>query len=99
MSIKSRILSRQSFNPSLRKQVLLGAVTTLIVQSGEQIVARVAKQPLLVFGLGVMTGCLLYKNRKILLTASNKFVDAGKKGVLGQKEKVLDLIAEVHEEQ
>jgi hypothetical protein len=98
MTTKPKIHKHASTDFSLRQQIVIGAVTTLIVQSGEQIAARVVRQPLLVFGLGMLTGCLVYKNRKLLINASTSAIDSSKKVVLAQKENILDLIAEVREE-
>jgi hypothetical protein len=99
MTTASKVLKSKSSDLSLRKNILIGAVTTLIVQSGEQIVGKVAKHPLLVFGLGMLTGGFVYNNRKTLLKAGNLVIDSSKKTVQAQKENLLDLIAEVKEEQ
>ena len=98
MTTKSKLLKSSVGNQlSLGKQVLLGAVSTVIVQSGGLVVSRVARHPLLVFGLGVAVGCLVYRNRIPLIKASDKAVETGKKVVLDKKEKLLDLVAEVRE--
>lgn len=92
-------LSGASATVPLRKQILLGAAATIIVQSAEQLAVRAVRHPLLVFGLGVLMGGVVYRNRKSLQKMAGKGVDAGSKYALAQKEKMLDLIAEVKADQ
>lgn len=55
---------------------------------------RIAKHPFLVFGLGLVGGVYVYKNRKAIIANATKTIDAGKNIILEQKEKVMNLIAE-----
>lgn len=79
---------------SLGHQVLIGSLATLTVVSGEKLMVRIAKHPFLVFGLGLVGGAYVYKNRKAIIANASKTIDAGKNVILEQKEKVRDLIAE-----
>lgn len=81
------------------QQVMIGSLATLSVMSGEKLMLKIAKHPLLVFGLGLVGGCLVYKNRKAIIAGATNTLDSGKNLVLQQKEKVLDLIAEAKESQ
>lgn len=58
---------------------------------------NIAKHPVLVFGLGVAAGYLVYKYRKEIVSSTTKVVDAGKDFVLQQKENLEDIIAETKE--
>ena len=59
--------------------------------------SNVAKHPVLVFGLGLVTGYLVYKYRKEIISSTTKAVDAGKDFVLQQKENLEDIVAESKE--
>lgn len=83
-----------SNHSSLGHQVLIGSLATLTVVSGEKLMVRIAKHPFLVFGLGLVGGVYVYKNRKAIIASATKTIDAGKNIILEQKEKVMDLIAE-----
>ena len=56
--------------------------------------SKVAKHPVIVFGLGVVAGFLIYKYRKEIISGSTKIVDVGKDFVLQQKENLDDIVAE-----
>ena len=58
---------------------------------------NIAKHPVLVFGLGLATGYLVYKYRKEIIANTTKAVDASKDFVLQQKENLEDIIAETKE--
>lgn len=81
------------------KQIMVGSIATIAVLSGEKLMYKIAKHPLLVFGLGLIGGSLVYKNRKAIIASATDTLDSGKNLVLQQKEKVLDLIAEANEGQ
>lgn len=83
---------------NLGKQVLVGSAATMAFVTGEKLMIKLSKHPLLVFGLGMLGGVLIYKNRKAILANTDKVVAAGKNTVLHQKERILDLVAEVKEE-
>jgi hypothetical protein len=55
------------------------------------------KNPIVVFGLGVVSGFLIHKYRKDIIASTTKVVDAGKDFVLQQKESLEDLVAETKE--
>ena len=59
--------------------------------------SNVAKHPVLVFGLGLLAGYVVYKYRKEIVSSTTKVVDAGKDFVLQQKENLEDLVAETKE--
>lgn len=83
---------------SMGKQVAIGSMATATVNTGGKLMSKVAKHPVLVFGLGVVAGYFIYKYRKEIVSSTTKAVDAGKDFVLNQKENLEDLVAETKEE-
>jgi len=93
-------LSKSSLNKNkdnFSKQVTTGVFATVLVMSGEKLVYKLAKHPLLVFGTGIIGGFFVYKNRETIIAGANKGIETGINLALEQKEKMLDLIAEVKE--
>jgi hypothetical protein len=56
--------------------------------------SNVAKHPVLIFGLGLVTGFFIYKYRKEIISSTTSVVDAGKDFVLQQRENLEDIVAE-----
>lgn len=90
-------LPSKSSHEAFGKQVLTGSLATLAVITGEKLLLKIAKHPVLIFGLGMLGGAIVCKNRKAILSQGAKVLDAGKAIVLEQKEKFLDLVAEAKE--
>ena len=82
---------------SVAKEVVKGSIVSSTVHTGRRLMSNVAKHPVLVFGLGVVAGYLVYKYRKEIISSTSKVVDAGKDFVLQQKENLEDLVAESKE--
>jgi hypothetical protein len=78
--------------------VIKGSMTSATIHSGRRLMGNIAKHPVLVFGLGVAAGYLVYKYRKEIISSTTKVVDASKDFVLQQKENLEDIIAETKEE-
>ncbi|MGD0959115.1 MAG: hypothetical protein ABSB19_04835 [Methylomonas sp.] len=57
-----------------------------------------AKNPLLVFGLGMAAGYFIYKYRKEIIAKTTQTLDAGKDFILQQKENLEDIVAETKED-
>jgi hypothetical protein len=81
----------------LAKEVVNGAIVASTVHTGSKLMGNVAKHPVLVFGLGLITGYLVYKYRKEIISSTSNVVDAGKDFVLQQKENLEDIVAESKE--
>jgi hypothetical protein len=79
------------------KVVEHSAVFTTL-HTGEKIMNKLAKHPVLVFGLGIAAGYLVYKYRKDIISSATKVVDTGKDFVLQQKENLEDIVAETKED-
>ena len=80
------------------KQIVKGSMASATVKSGGKLMGKLAKHPVLVFGLGVAAGYLIYKYRKEIISNVNKATDAGKDFVLQQKENLEDMVAEAKED-
>ncbi len=83
---------------SMGKQVAIGSVATATVNTGGKLMKKITKHPVLVFGLGMVAGYMVYKYRKEIIASAGKTVDAGKDFVLNQKENLEDIVAESKEE-
>ncbi len=90
--------NHDSKNISMGKQVMAGTLATATVSTGSKLMGKAAKHPALVFGLGVIAGCLVYKYRKEIIAKASKTIDAGKDFVLHQKENLEDIVAEAKED-
>ena len=82
---------------SVAKEVVKGSIVSSTVHTGRRLMSNVTKHPVLVFGLGVVAGYLVYKYRKEIISSTSRVVDAGKDFVLQQKENLEDLVAESKE--
>ncbi|MEY2666151.1 MAG: hypothetical protein RLZZ384_322 [Pseudomonadota bacterium] len=82
---------------SLSKEIFKGSIASAVVYSGSKVMSIAVKNPIVVFGLGVVSGFLIHKYRKDIIASTTKVVDAGKDFVLQQKENLEDLVAETKE--
>jgi hypothetical protein len=85
-------------NHTISKQIAKGSMASASISSGGKVVGKLAKHPILVFGLGVVVGYMLYKYRKKIVSNVNKATDASKDFVLQQKENLEDIVAETKED-
>lgn len=83
---------------AMGKQIVKGSMASATVKSGGKLMSKLAKHPVLVFGLGVAAGYVAYKYRKEIASGVGKATDAGKDFVLQQKENLEDIVAETKEE-
>lgn len=83
---------------AMGKQIAKGSMASATVGTGSKIVGKFAKHPVLVFGLGVVAGYMIYKYRKEIISNVGKATDASKDFVLQQKENLEDIVAETKEE-
>jgi hypothetical protein len=81
----------------LAKEFVNGSIVASTVHTGSKLMSNIAKHPVLVFGLGLVTGYLVYKYRKEIISGTTSVVDAGKDFVLQQKENLEDIVAESKE--
>jgi hypothetical protein len=78
----------------MAKEVVNGAIVASTVHTGSKLMSNVAKHPVLIFGLGLVTGFFIYKYRKEIISSTTSVVDAGKDFVLQQRENLEDIVAE-----
>ena len=78
--------------------IATGVAASVIIQSGKGIMSALAKQPLVMFSLGIATGYLTHKYRKEIISISSKISGQSKDFVLRQKENLKDLCAETRED-
>lgn len=82
---------------AMGKQIMQGSMASASVKSGGKLMSKIAKHPILVFGLGVAAGYVIYKYRKEIVSNVGKATDASKDFVLQQKENLEDIVAETKE--
>ncbi len=63
---------------TMGKQIVKGSMASASVRSGEKIMGKLAKHPLLIFGLGVVAGYVIYKYRKDIVSSVGKATDTSK---------------------
>jgi hypothetical protein len=83
---------------SLTNQIATGTIVSAVVATSGKVMNKIIKSPVLVFGLGIVAGYVVYKYRKEIIAGTNKAYDASKDFVLQQKENLEDLVAETKEE-
>jgi hypothetical protein len=93
----AEVVKKSHSGDSLPKEVLKGSIASAIVYSGSKVMSIAVKNPVVVFGLGLVSGFLIHKYRKDIIASTTKVVDAGKDFVLQQKENLEDLVAETKE--
>ncbi len=74
------------------------AMKAVAAGAGGGLVRRLSRHPLLMFGLGVAAGILVYKYRKEIVAAAVSVGEKGKDAVLQAKESLEDIVAETREE-
>jgi hypothetical protein len=83
---------------AMGKQIMKGSMASATVKSGGKLMSKLVKHPLLIFGLGVAAGYVVYKYRKEIVSSVGKATDASKDFVLQQKENLEDIVAETKED-
>jgi hypothetical protein len=95
-------LAMKNNNTSMGELVVKGvgtAVTaSILIQSGKGIMSTLAKHPIAMLGLGIVSGYLTHKYRKEIILLGNKTAGQSKDFILRQKEHLKDLLAESHED-
>jgi len=82
---------------NMANDLMNASIVSATVYSGKHLMSNITKHPVLVFGLGVVTGYMVYKYRKEIIANATKAVDASKDFVLQQKENLEDIVAETKE--
>lgn len=79
------------------KSVTSAVVATAIVETGVGLSKSIAKQPVVLFGLGVMLGYFTHKYRKEIIAISTHTAEQGKDFIVQQKNHLSDMLAEIHD--
>ncbi len=95
--IKPTYNTVQQSGDSLSKEIFKGSIASAVVYSGSKVMSIAVKNPIVVFGLGLVSGFLIHKYRKDIIASTTRVVDASKDFVLQQKENLEDLVAETKE--
>lgn len=74
-----------------------GAAVTVGAKTGGSLMKRLARHPLLVFGLGVVAGVVVYKYRKQIIASAVEVGEKGRDFVLQQRENLEDIVASTQE--
>ncbi len=76
------------------KGVATAVAAAAIIETGKGVMATLAKQPLVMFGLGIAAVFLTHKYRKEILLITGKTAEQSKDFVLRQQEHLKDMLAE-----
>ena len=82
---------------SIGKDIAKGTMVGAIVKTGGTLMSKATKHPVVIFGLGIVAGYVIYKYRKDIISSASKVAGAGKDFVQHQKENLEDIVAEVKE--
>ncbi len=96
--MKPQSSSHVTQSVSLSKQIAKGTLVSAALETSGKVMSKIVKNPVVVFGLGIVAGYFVYKYRKEIISSTNKAVDASKDFVLQQKENLEDLVAEAKED-
>ena len=81
----------------MAKGIATGVAVSAITQTGRGIMSTFAKNPLVMFGLGLAAGYFVHKYRKEIISTVSGAAEQGKEFVLRQKESLSDMLAETQE--
>ena len=89
-------MSQSSKGELVVKSVATAVVATAIVESGLSLVKTIAKQPIVLFALGVGLGFFTHKYRKEIITLTSHTAEQSKNFIVQQKNHLSEILAEVH---
>jgi hypothetical protein len=75
--------------------VATAVVATAIVQAGQTISKTLARQPVILFGLGIALGYFSHKYRKEIIAISSHTTGQGKHFIVQQKNNLSEILAEI----
>jgi hypothetical protein len=87
-------MSQTSKNESVVKSIANAVVATAIVESGLSLGKTIVRQPVVVFGLGVMLGYFTHKYRKEIIAISCHTAEQSKDFIKQQKNNINNLLVE-----
>ncbi|MCX7066985.1 MAG: hypothetical protein NTW85_04770 [Methylococcales bacterium] len=87
-------MSQSSKGELVVKSVATAVVATAIVESGLSFGKTIAKQPIVLFGLGIALGYFTHKYRKEIISITSHTAEQGKDFIVQQKNHLSELLAE-----
>ena len=90
-------MSQSSKGELAVKSVATAVVATAIVETGLGLSKSLAKQPIILFGLGLVAGYFTHKYRKEIITLAGHTTEQSKDFILQQKNNVSELLAEIQD--
>jgi hypothetical protein len=89
--------SHSSRGEVMVKGVATAVAASTIIQTGKGVMSTLARNPLVLFGLGIAAGYLTHKYRKEIISITNQTAGQSKDFILRQKENLKDLSAQAQE--
>ena len=89
-------MSQTSKGELVVKSVATAVVATAIVEAGMGLSKVLVRQPVVLFGLGLVSGYFTHKYRKEIITISSHTAKQGKDFIVQQKQHVSDMLHEIH---
>ena len=71
-------------------------MATAIVETGISLSKTIARQPVVLLGLGMILGFVTHKYRKEIITISRHTAEQGKDFIVQQKHNLGEMLAEIH---
>jgi hypothetical protein len=99
--VKGQMAMEGSYSPKgelIAKRVATAVAASTIIQTGKGVMTTLAKNPIVMFGLGIAAGFMLHKYRKEIISITNKTAEQSKDFILRQRENLRDMIAEAQED-
>jgi hypothetical protein len=88
-------VSQSSKGELVVKSVATAVVATTIVETGIGLSKTLAKQPVILFGLGILTGYFTYKYRKEIIAITSHTAEQSKDFIVQQKNHLSDMLSEI----
>ncbi|MDP3007593.1 MAG: hypothetical protein Q8N30_00810 [Methylococcales bacterium] len=88
-------MSQSSKGELVVKSVATAVVATTIVETGIGLSKTLAKQPVILFGLGILTGYFTYKYRKEIIAITSHTAEQSKDFIVQQKNHLSDMLSEI----
>ena len=77
--------------------VATGVAATVIVQTGKGLLLTLSRNPLFMFGVGIITGCYAHKYRKEIISVSRYSADQSRDYIVRQKQHLQVILKEREE--
>lgn len=76
------------------KGVATAVAAAAIIETGKGVMVTFAKRPIIMFGMGLLSGYLVHKYRKEILLLTGKTAEQSKDFLIQQKEQLKELLEE-----